>query len=129
VARPSASRSLPLRMETSSGILGPRTSSSPRWSTRSSLIGDQRSILGVLGIVGLVDRYADVNRAGWDERALAQAASPDYAVKRFIDDPDFLSEVVRFDLPRLGNICGLRRVPYSAISTRTRFRWHGWVLA
>jgi SAM-dependent methyltransferase len=51
--------------------------------------------------------YRDVNRASWDERAAAHAASPDYAVSRFSDDPAFLSEVVTFDLPRLGDISGL----------------------
>ena len=35
---------------------------------------------------------------------------PDYAVARFADDPPFLSEVVRFDLPRLGDIAGLDAV-------------------
>ncbi len=51
-----------------------------------------------------------VNRAHWDERAPAHAASPDYAVARFVEDPAFLSDVVRFDLPRLGDITGLRGV-------------------
>jgi SAM-dependent methyltransferase len=58
----------------------------------------------------LVERYLDVNRANWDERAPAHAASPDYGVRRFIEDPQFLSNVVRFDLPRLGDIRGLRGV-------------------
>ena len=58
----------------------------------------------------MVDRYVEINRANWDERAPAHAASPDYAVQRFIDDPTFLSEVVRFDLPRLGDLGGLRGV-------------------
>jgi SAM-dependent methyltransferase len=51
-----------------------------------------------------------VNRASWDERAGAHAASPDYACDRFAEDPDFLSDVVRFDLPRLGDVRGLRGV-------------------
>jgi SAM-dependent methyltransferase len=49
-----------------------------------------------------------LNQASWDERAPAHAASPDYAVQRFGADPAFLSDVVRFDLPRLGDISGLR---------------------
>ena len=57
-----------------------------------------------------MDDYRDVNLASWDERAAAHAASPDYAVSRFIDDPSFLSEVVSFDLPRLGDIAGLDAV-------------------
>jgi SAM-dependent methyltransferase len=51
-----------------------------------------------------------LNQASWDERAPAHAASPDYAVQRFGADPAFLSDVVRFDLPRLGDISGLRGV-------------------
>ena len=57
-----------------------------------------------------MDDYRDVNRANWDERAAAHAASPDYLVSRFTDDPAFLSEVVTFDLPRLGDIKGLDAV-------------------
>jgi len=54
--------------------------------------------------------YRALNRASWDERAPAHAASPDYAVERFVADPGFLSHVVRFDLPLLGDIAGLRGV-------------------
>ena len=54
--------------------------------------------------------YREVNRANWDDRVPAHVASPDYAVRRFVSDPAFLSEVVRFDLPRLGDIAGLRGV-------------------
>ncbi len=51
-----------------------------------------------------------LNRAVWDERAAAHAASVDYDVARFHDDPEFLSGVVRFDLPLLGDVAGLRGV-------------------
>ncbi|HEX9528315.1 MAG TPA: class I SAM-dependent methyltransferase [Streptosporangiaceae bacterium] len=57
-----------------------------------------------------MDDYAAVNRANWDERVPAHAASPDYSVDKFIADPEFLSEVVRFDLPLLGDISGQRGV-------------------
>jgi SAM-dependent methyltransferase len=60
--------------------------------------------------VRAVERYLELNRASWDERAPAHAASPDYSVTRFIEDPEFLSDVVRFDLPRLPNISGHRGV-------------------
>jgi SAM-dependent methyltransferase len=60
--------------------------------------------------VETVERYVEHNRANWDERAPAHAASPDYAVERFVEDPSFLSHVVRFDLPRLGDINGLEGV-------------------
>ncbi len=56
------------------------------------------------------DDYVAINRAQWDERGPAHAASPDYAVDRFRSDPDYLSHVVRFDRPRLGDIAGLRGV-------------------
>ena len=56
------------------------------------------------------DRYLAVNRASWDDRAPAHAASADYAVTRFIEDPDYLSAVVRFDRSRLGDISGMRGV-------------------
>ena len=51
-----------------------------------------------------------LNRASWDERVPAHAASPDYDVEQFATDPAFLSKVVRFDLPLLGDISGLRGV-------------------
>jgi SAM-dependent methyltransferase len=57
-----------------------------------------------------LEHYFEFNRANWDERAPAHAASSDYAVERFIEDPSYLSHVVRFDLPRLGDIDGLRGV-------------------
>ncbi len=52
--------------------------------------------------------YLGLNRANWDDRVPAHVASVDYAVRRFLDDPAFLSDVVRFDLPRLGDVSGLR---------------------
>jgi SAM-dependent methyltransferase len=51
-----------------------------------------------------------VNRASWDERAPAHAASSDYGVARFASDPAYLSGVVTFDRPRLGPVGGLRGV-------------------
>jgi hypothetical protein len=60
-----------------------------------------------------VDDYQARNRASWDERAGAHRSSPDYAVERFLEDEHFLSQVVRFDLPRLGDLRGLRGGPVS----------------
>jgi SAM-dependent methyltransferase len=56
------------------------------------------------------DDYRTLNLANWNERAPAHAASPDYAVETFVADPAYLSEVVTFDLPRLGDVAGLRGV-------------------
>ncbi len=51
-----------------------------------------------------------MNKANWDERAPAHAASDDYAVSRFIEDPSHLSDVVTFDRSLLGAVAGLRGV-------------------
>lgn len=57
-----------------------------------------------------MDDYRNLNRANWDERAPAHAASPGYSVDRFLSDQGHLSDVVRFDLPLLGDIRGLRGI-------------------
>ena len=57
-----------------------------------------------------MDDYRVLNKASWNERAPAHAASPGYGFDRFVADPAHLSDVVRFDLPRLGDIAGLRGV-------------------
>jgi SAM-dependent methyltransferase len=61
-------------------------------------------------MVAFVEDYREINRLSWDERAPAHAASPDYALQSFVEDPSFLSHVVRFDEPLLGDITGLRAV-------------------
>ena len=57
-----------------------------------------------------MEDYRTLNKASWDERAPAHAASPDYEVERFVADHGFISHVVRFDRPLLGDIAGLRGV-------------------
>ena len=57
-----------------------------------------------------MDDYRSVNKANWDERVPAHAASADYALDQFHHNPDFISHVVRFDLPLLGSVAGLRGV-------------------
>lgn len=59
---------------------------------------------------GIVSDYRDLNRDNWDDRAPLHAAAADYHLDDFRTDTSFLSEVVRFDLPRLGDIRGLRGV-------------------
>ncbi|MFT4108985.1 class I SAM-dependent methyltransferase [Propionicimonas sp.] len=44
--------------------------------------------------------YLAVNRANWDSRAPIHARN--YGIDRLLADPSALSDVVRFDLPRLG---------------------------
>ena len=59
---------------------------------------------------GVTD-YQAVNRANWDDRVPVHLRSSDfYPTQRFVDDPAYLSHVVAFDLPRLGDISGLRGV-------------------
>ncbi|WP_410574882.1 class I SAM-dependent methyltransferase [Amycolatopsis sp. cmx-4-61] len=57
----------------------------------------------------MTDSFA-VNKANWDERAVLHASSPDYGFARFAENPAHLSDVVRFDRPRLGDLTGLRAV-------------------
>jgi SAM-dependent methyltransferase len=54
--------------------------------------------------------YRAVNKANWDERGPAHAASPGYLVEELVRDPSRLSEVVSFDRPRLPDLTGLRVV-------------------
>lgn len=57
-----------------------------------------------------MEYFGTVNKANWDERVPAHAASPDYQVAEFVADPKHLSRVVQFDVPRLGDLAGLRAV-------------------
>src|SRR6202142_3344571 len=57
-----------------------------------------------------MEDYRTVTRENWDERVPAHLGPPEYAAGRFAEDPGFLSHVVRFDVPRLGDIRGLRGV-------------------
>jgi SAM-dependent methyltransferase len=51
------------------------------------------------------DEYLDVNRANWDSRASVHARA--YGLEGLLADPRRLSSVVRFDVPRLGDVSGL----------------------
>lgn len=55
-----------------------------------------------------LDHWTATNREVWDERAAVHAASPDYALDALVADPERLSDVVRFDVPRMGDVTGLR---------------------
>lgn len=52
--------------------------------------------------------YLDINKANWDDRAPIHAASAGYGLERYVQDPSYISDVVRFDVPRLGSLEGLR---------------------
>ncbi|QGG97125.1 methyltransferase domain-containing protein [Actinomarinicola tropica] len=47
------------------------------------------------------------NHANWEARVPLHAASRDYGLDRYAAEPERLSDVVRFDLPRLGDVDGL----------------------
>jgi SAM-dependent methyltransferase len=57
-----------------------------------------------------VDDYRIVNRVNWDERVPVHVASEFYAVDQLAAEPTALTSVVRFDVPRLGDINGQRGV-------------------
>jgi len=52
-----------------------------------------------------MEEYLTVNRANWDSRVEHHVRG--YGLDAFRSDPEHLSDVVRFDLPRLGDITGL----------------------
>lgn len=51
--------------------------------------------------------YRDLNYANWQERVPLHAASAEYGLDNFRKDSRHLSDVVRFDLERLGDIAEL----------------------
>ncbi len=52
-----------------------------------------------------MSEYLELNRLHWNSRVPHHVAG--YGLERFRTDPDYLSHVVRFDLPRLGSLAGL----------------------
>ncbi len=53
------------------------------------------------------ERYRALNHANWEARVPLHASSVEYGLERYAEDPHHLSDVVRFDLPRLGDLSGL----------------------
>ncbi len=51
--------------------------------------------------------YRRINHANWESRVHHHAASEEYGLDRYRTDPGRISEIVRFDLPRLGDVAGL----------------------
>lgn len=52
--------------------------------------------------------YLAINRANWDSRVAIHAKG--YSIERFRADPSYISNAVRFDLPRLGSVAGLHGI-------------------
>lgn len=57
-----------------------------------------------------MDELLRANLANWESRVPLHAASDEYGLARYLDDPGFLSPVVRSDAPRLGDLHGLEVV-------------------
>jgi len=55
-----------------------------------------------------VEDYRSINLANWNSRVPVHEQG--YSIDPFRDDPAHLSSVVRFDLPRLGDIAGLEGI-------------------
>ena len=56
----------------------------------------------------MADGYVEVNRANWNSRVPFHARG--YGLERLRENPESLSEVVKFDQPRLGDVRGLNAV-------------------
>jgi SAM-dependent methyltransferase len=57
-------------------------------------------------VVNVMEDYARLNQANWESRVAHHVGSAEYGVQAYAADPALLSSVVRFDLPRLGNVAG-----------------------
>lgn len=55
-----------------------------------------------------IDHHRETNRANWDARVDIHVGSEGYGIRRFVDDPEFVGGVVRFDAAKLGNVDGSR---------------------
>lgn len=55
-----------------------------------------------------MDEYLEVNRKNWDSRVPIHLQG--YALQNFRNDPKYISDVVRFDLPLLPDVSGLEGI-------------------
>ena len=55
-----------------------------------------------------MDEFLDTNRRNWDDRVAGHLAPDGYAVDMLVENPDHLTDVVRFDAERVGDVRGLR---------------------
>ena len=55
-----------------------------------------------------MDCYRAANRDNWDDRVPIHLGSEEYAVRRFVEDPGHLSDVVAYDAATLGDVSGRR---------------------
>jgi SAM-dependent methyltransferase len=62
---------------------------------------------GLVSFAMASDDYRQVNHANWEARVPLHIGPGGYGLDRYRDDPAFLSDVVTFDRPRLGDVAGL----------------------
>lgn len=80
-------------------------------SSGSKARGNKAAGSKTAGNSGIIDsHYYRDNLAAWDERAPAHARADGYKVRSFHEDPAYLSDVVSFDIPLLGDVSGLEGV-------------------
>lgn len=54
-----------------------------------------------------LDSHQSENRANWGDRAAVHAASADYGLSRYVEDPGLISSIIQFDAPLIGDLTGL----------------------
>lgn len=54
-----------------------------------------------------MDEYRKTNLANWDERVDGHMAPDGYDVDRLVDEPDWITPVVRHDAAKIGDVTGL----------------------
>ena len=57
-----------------------------------------------------LDHHSETNRANWDARVDIHVGSDIYGIQRFVDDPAFVGEIVRFDSAKFGDVTGKRLI-------------------
>jgi SAM-dependent methyltransferase len=55
-----------------------------------------------------LENYLEVNKKNWDSRVPIHLKG--YRIQEFLENPEYISDVVRFDLPRLPEIRGLEGI-------------------
>lgn len=54
-----------------------------------------------------IDPLLEANRANWEARVPVHLGPGGYRSERYLEDPEWISEVVEFDIPKLGDLTGL----------------------
>jgi SAM-dependent methyltransferase len=57
-----------------------------------------------------LDQYREANRANWDSRVDSHYGSDIYGISRFVDDSNFVGEVVSFDKEKMPDLAGRKLI-------------------